>query len=133
MPSEITVMLLEKAMKKTGFEGGRFLIDGFPRNIENLSTWEKLMNDKVNVPFILTLQCSEEVMTSRLLERGKSSGRSDDNIDSIKKRFATYENETKEVIKYFAELSKNKSINSEVEPEQVFDDIKKVFVSCGLA
>jgi hypothetical protein len=32
-------MLLEKAMQKAGMENGRFLIDGFPRNIENLSTW----------------------------------------------------------------------------------------------
>jgi UMP-CMP kinase len=44
VPSEITVMLLQKAMEKAGLKGGRFLIDGFPRNIENLSTWEKLMN-----------------------------------------------------------------------------------------
>lgn len=39
VPSEITVFLLENAMKKIGFEGGRFLIDGFPRNIENLNKW----------------------------------------------------------------------------------------------
>jgi adenylate kinase family enzyme len=55
VPSEITVMLLQKAMEKSGLKGGRFLIDGFPRNIENLSTWEKLMNDTVDVPFILHL------------------------------------------------------------------------------
>ena len=91
------------------------------------------MNDKVNVPFILTLQCSEEVMTNRLLERGKTSGRSDDNIESIKKRFGTYEKETKEVIKYFAELNKNRAINSEVDPSEVFAEIKKVFVESGLA
>jgi UMP-CMP kinase len=102
VPSEITVMLLEKAMRKAGFEGGRFLIDGFPRNIENLSTWEKLMNDKVSLPFILHLECGEEVMLNRLLKRGETSGRSDDNIEVIKKRFATYENETKEIIKYYA-------------------------------
>jgi UMP-CMP kinase len=90
VPSEITVMLLEKAMKKSGFEGGRFLIDGFPRNIENLSTWEKIMNERVNIPFILHLECGQEVMTNRLLKRGESSGRSDDNIESIKKRFVTY-------------------------------------------
>jgi UMP-CMP kinase len=48
------------------------------------------MSDKVEVPFILHLVCSEEVMLGRLLKRGESSGRSDDNINSIKKRFATY-------------------------------------------
>ena len=104
-------------MNKAGFEGGRFLIDGFPRNVENLSKWEQLMNEKVDTPFILHLECSQEVMTNRLLERGKTSGRSDDNIESIKKRFVTYENETKEIIKYFSQMNKNYNVNSEVEPK----------------
>lgn len=105
-------MLLEKAMKKVGFEGGRFLIDGFPRNIENLSTWEKIMNSKTVTPFILHLVCSEETMLNRLLKRGETSGRSDDNINSIKKRFATYESETKEIVKYYSELNKNYNVSS---------------------
>lgn len=88
-------------MEKSGLHGGRFLIDGFPRNIENLSTWEKIMNDKVNIPFILHLECGEEVMLSRLLKRGETSGRSDDNIESIKKRFVTYKAETREIVKYY--------------------------------
>jgi UMP-CMP kinase len=52
------------------------------------------MNEKVNLPFILHLECSEEIMLSRLLKRGETSGRSDDNIQSIKKRFNTYQLET---------------------------------------
>jgi len=49
-------------MNKSGFEGGRFLIDGFPRNIENLGTWQRIMNEKVDIPFILHLECSEDIM-----------------------------------------------------------------------
>jgi UMP-CMP kinase len=90
VPSEITVMLLQRAMEQHGMQGGRFLIDGFPRNLENLSTWDKIMGEKVDTPFILHLVCSEEVMLERLLKRGETSGRSDDNIESIKKRFRTY-------------------------------------------
>ena len=44
-----------------------------------------------DVKFLLFLDCPQEVMLERLLERGKTSGRSDDNIESIKKRFITYE------------------------------------------
>ena len=90
VPSEVTVMLLQRAMGEAGFQGGRFLIDGFPRYIENLAAWEKLMSDKVEVPLFLHLVCSEEVMLQRVLKRGESSGRLDDNIDSIKKRLQTY-------------------------------------------
>lgn len=120
-------------MQKAGFEGGRFLIDGFPRNIENLSSWEKLMNPKITLPFILHLECGQDVMTNRLLKRGETSGRSDDNIESIKKRFLTYENETKEIIKYYTELGKNYNVNAEEESEQVFEAIKKIFHKHGLA
>lgn len=127
VPSEITVMLLQKAMEKSGLKGGRFLIDGFPRNIENLSTWEKLMNETVDVPFILHLDCGEEVMLARLLKRGETSGRSDDNLESIKKRFVTYKQETREIVKYYDELKKNKEVNAERETKEIFEDISKIF------
>ena len=45
-------------------------------------------------------------MLGRLLERGKTSGREDDNIESIKKRFRTYENDTMPVIQYYASQDK---------------------------
>ena len=70
------------------------------------------MGPKTHTPFILHLECGQEVMTQRLLKRGETSGRSDDNIESIKKRFVTYENETKEIVKYFSELNKNYNVNS---------------------
>jgi len=49
---------------------------------------------------------TEEVMLNRLLERGKTSGREDDNAESIKKRFRTYKNDTMPVIEYHATLNK---------------------------
>ena len=52
------------------------------------------MGDKVDTPFIVHLKCSEEVMTNRILKRSESSGRSDDNLESIIKRFKVYNEET---------------------------------------
>lgn len=49
-------------------------------------------------------ECAEEVMEARLLERGKSSGRADDNAASIKKRFATYSQETLPVLQYYEQV-----------------------------
>ena len=132
VPSEITVMLLQRAMGEAGLKGGRFLIDGFPRNIENLNTWEKLMNEKVEVPFILHLVCSEEVMLNRLLKRGESSGRSDDNIDSIKKRFHTYNQETLEIIKYYDQKGKNRDVNSDRTVQEIYEEVEGIFKQHGL-
>jgi UMP-CMP kinase len=127
VPSEITVMLLQRAMEQHGLQGGRFLIDGFPRNLENLQTWEKLMGEKVEVPFILHLVCSEEVMLGRLVKRGETSGRSDDNVDSIKKRFRTYNEETLGIITHYDGLKKNRDVSSERPVEAIFADIEKIF------
>ena len=48
-----------QAMKKSG--KSNFLIDGFPRNKENLDSWQKEMGDKTNVKFVLFFDCSHEV------------------------------------------------------------------------
>lgn len=85
----MTLALIKNAiannMKSIG--AFRFLIDGFPRNKDNLDGWNKVMTD-VNVDFILFLDCPESVMESRLLSRGQTSGRTDDNIESIRKRYS---------------------------------------------
>ena len=91
------------------------------------------MSEKVDVPFILHLECSQEVMTQRLLQRGQTSGRSDDNLESIKKRFVTYENETKEIIKHYTEKGKNCNVNSEGAVEGIFENIREIFKKHGLA
>ena len=52
-------MLLHKAMDRSSIK--KFLIDGFPRNEDNLDGWEKMMNDKCDVKFVLFFDCPEEV------------------------------------------------------------------------
>lgn len=54
--------------------------------------------------------CPEEVMVERLLERGKTSGRVDDNEETIRKRFHTFQQATLPVIEYYQQLSKVKQV-----------------------
>jgi adenylate kinase family enzyme len=67
-----------------------FCCTGFPRDVDNLIGWETVVGDKVNVAFVLFFECPEDVMLCRLLKRGETSGRVDDNITSIRKRFFVY-------------------------------------------
>lgn len=108
VPMEVTVALLSNAIaealskqgatdaghavpeehKNKWTEGkGRFLVDGFPRKMDQAIKFDESVCES---KFVLFLQCSEQVMLERLLERGKTSGRADDNIESIKKRFREY-------------------------------------------
>jgi len=99
VPSEVTVGLLEKEMfNQLGQGKTHFLIDGFPRSIENAGRWEQIIGDKAEVSGILFLEAAEAELEKRLLARGATSGRVDDNIESIKKRFKTYQEETMPVV-----------------------------------
>lgn len=66
-------------------------------------------------------------MKKRLLHRGQSSGRVDDNEETIKSRLATFHEQTKPVIEHYSKLDKVRKVNSENSPEQVFSEVEKVF------
>jgi len=119
VPMKVTIKLLENAMhtqleKMVGNAGwaeghGRFLIDGFPRKMDQAVNFEE---DVCVSSLTLFFTTTEEVMLNRLLERGKTSGREDDNVESIKKRFRTYKDDTMPVIQYYTKLNKVTEIDS---------------------
>ena len=118
--------LLKKAMVKSG--GSKFLIDGFPRNFDNLEGWHRVVGDEAEVQGVLMFECPEEVMEARLLERGKTSGRTDDQIDTIRKRFKTYLQSTVPVIEHYAAQGKTYRINGHQPVERVTADTHAVIV-----
>lgn len=81
------------------------------------------MNDIVDVEFILFFDCPESVMEARLLDRGKTSGRTDDNLDSIRKRFKTFEVDTSQVIDLYRSRGRVVNINSDRSPDEVFVEV----------
>ena len=98
VPGEIAVQLMKKAIEKNGWNKKRYLVDGFPRGQENLDGWTRVMGDTVDVPFVVFFDANEDTMIERILERAKTSGRSDDNIESLKKRFATFNSESVPIV-----------------------------------
>ena len=124
VPAEVTVKLLLNAMEKSG--KAKFLIDGFPRDPGNLKCWNE-NSAEAEVEFLLFLDCPFEVMTARLLERGKTSGRSDDNEESIKKRLITYQESTKPIIDHFAAEGKCRTVDSNRDLDVVFAEVSSHF------
>lgn len=97
-----------------------FLIDGFPRNQNNLDGWSKQMGDKVNVNFVLFLEAPEDVCVNRCLQRGQAgSGRSDDNMESLKKRVVTYNNDTMPIVNHFEGLNLVRKVDASKSAEEV--------------
>lgn len=106
----------------------KFLIDGFPRNQDNLEGWTKQMSEKVHLQFVIVFDCTEEVCVERCLKRGAAgSGRTDDNLESLKKRFNTFYNDSLPIIEFYEAKNLVRKIDGVAEPDVVFELVKKVF------
>ncbi|VDB88621.1 unnamed protein product [Peniophora sp. CBMAI 1063] len=131
VPMEVTVALLSNAMtdalsSRSGTSGwengkGRFLIDGFPRKMDQAEKFEQSVCES---SLTLFYETTEEVMQQRLLKRGETSGRADDNIESIKKRFITYRDQTMPVIEHYEKIGKVAKIDSSVTVDEVHEASK---------
>ena len=82
------------------------------------------MQDKIKFNFLLFFDCSNETLEKRILERAKSSGRADDNPESLKKRIITYENETKPIIEFFEKQNKLIRIDAERCKQDIVNDVE---------
>lgn len=130
VPVAVTLGLLKNAMQEHMKMGSfKFLIDGFPRNQDNLDGWNNTMDGFAEVEFCLVLDCPEDVMEQRLLKRGETSGRADDNAASIKKRFLTFVQSTKPVIETFEKQDKMRIVSAAKPVEEVREEVKKIFQS----
>ncbi|XP_066857268.1 UMP-CMP kinase isoform X2 [Anser cygnoides] len=122
VPVEITISLLKRAMDQTmaaNSQKNKFLIDGFPRNEDNLQGWNKTMDGKADVSFVLFFDCDNEICIGRCLERGKSSGRSDDNRESLEKRIHTYLQSTKPIIDLYERMGKVRKVDASKSVDEV--------------
>tara|TARA_B110000444_G_scaffold261387_1_gene313104 strand:- start:2808 stop:3383 length:576 start_codon:yes stop_codon:yes gene_type:complete len=107
VPDEVTIAMLESEVNKNPQAKG-FIFDGFPRtNAQAKSLDAFLISKGTSIDAMLALEVEEEELISRLLERGKSSGRADDQDASvIKNRINVYEKETAILKDYYAAQNK---------------------------
>jgi len=131
VPMEVTIQLLENAMTATIKDNGnrKFLIDGFPRKMDQAVKFEEAV---VPSKFTLFFDCPEEVMQERLLKRGETSGRADDNMESIKKRFRTFVDTSMPVVENFEKQGKVVKVMATESPEKVYEKVKENFGKRGI-
>lgn len=120
VPDEIVIGMVDSFFDKHK-EANGFLFDGFPRTVAQAQALDKLFTlKKTDIAIVLALEVSEEELVKRLLNRGKSSGRSDDtNEEVIRKRFAVYTSETSPVADYYKKAKKFKSIQGEGSVDEI--------------
>ncbi|MDR0812260.1 MAG: nucleoside monophosphate kinase, partial [Paludibacter sp.] len=78
------------------------------------------------IDFLLDLTVDEAELVERLLKRGETSGRSDDNFETVKKRLEVYHNQTHPVTEFYKHLGKHSAVHGMGTPEEIFDRIENV-------
>ena len=122
VPVEITLNCLRRAMETE--HSHRFLIDGFPRNWDKVQGWTQHMTEVCDVESVVFIDCPEGELETRLLERGKTSGRSDDNLESARKRFATFRSETMPVVLHYEQQGKLLRISGAKPVDAVYRELR---------
>ena len=82
------------------------------------------MSDIVDVPFVFWFDVSEEELEKRILERSKTSGRNDDNVETLRKRFAQFNSEQIGIINKYMEKGLVRKINGNQDVDAVYGDVK---------
>ena len=126
VPNEITMPLLKDAMENTARTTGRnnFLLDGFPRSLNNLEGWHQIFDRETELPKMLYFECPYEVLEKRILGRANFTGRIDDNIESIKLRYDTFKEETLPTVELFKSKNKCVEIDTSQDRQTVYALVK---------
>lgn len=124
VPDEVVIGMIENKIKENLSAPG-FIFDGFPRTVAQAQALDTLLAKfDLTITNMIALEVNEEVLTNRLLERGKTSGRPDDQNESlIRKRVQEYTEKTAPVANHYKAQNKFNGINGIGEIETIFNEI----------
>lgn len=122
VPDEVTNNMVKDFVKRNANEHG-FIFDGYPRNIAQGEVLDKTLADmETSVTMMLALEVDEDELVKRLLERGKTSNRPDDqNEDTIRNRFKVYQNETSPLAQYYSDQEKYAGVHGMGGMDEIFE------------
>ena len=127
VPDEVVIGMIGSALQANPQAGG-FIFDGFPRTVAQAESLDRLMVEHhTAIGCMIALEVAEEELVTRLLERGKTSGRPDDQDESkIRRRVTVYNTETAQVAGYYAAQNKFHAVNGIGPIDGIFGQV------CGL-
>lgn len=127
VPDEVTINMLSSEVKANPGAKG-FIFDGFPRTIAQAEALDVLMaNNTMKIDGTLALEADDEILIQRLLERGKVSGRSDDQDEAkIRNRFEEYNEKTAPLIEFYKKQDKFYSVDGIGTIEEITERLSAV-------
>ncbi len=126
VPDEVVIGMISSALDANPQAKG-FLFDGFPRTVAQAEALDKLLKLKgTQIHAMISMLVSEEELVKRLLNRGKTSGRSDDtNEEIIRARIVEYRTKTSVVADYYKQFDKLAEIEGEGSIDEIFESLQR--------
>ncbi|PSR52074.1 adenylate kinase [Adhaeribacter arboris] len=130
VPDEVVIGMIDSKLKENKSAAG-FIFDGFPRTVPQAKSLDTLLEqNNTAISGMIALEVNEEELTKRLLLRGQTSGRPDDqNEELVRKRVQEYNTKTAPVAGYYANQGKYNAINGIGEIEEIFTEICEIINS----
>ena len=124
VPDEVVIGMISSALDENP-EARGFLFDGFPRTVAQAEALDRLLElKKSEIALVLFLEVNEDELIKRLVNRAKTSGRTDDADENIqRKRQEVYKNETLPVAVYYSRSKKVININGIGEIDEIFSKL----------
>ena len=127
VPDEVVIGMI-KSRLETNKDAKGFIFDGFPRTVDQAKALDDLLNEnKTPISGMLSLEVGKQELIDRLLNRGKISGRADDQDKSIiENRINVYNEKTSPLIEYYRKQGKHYGIDGVGSIEEIAGRIRQV-------
>ena len=127
VPDEVTIKMLESEVNKNQHSKG-FLFDGFPRTLAQANALDQFLSSKNEViTATLALEADDEILVQRILERGKTSGRVDEqDEEKIRNRYQEYNEKTAPLMEYYQNQGKFHAVNGIGTIQEITERLSKV-------
>ena len=124
IPDELMLEILGNHISGHLSKGGNVIFDGFPRTIPQADALKKFMKDMgTEIHSVVGLEVDDDELTQRLIQRGKDSGRSDDNPETIKNRLAVYHSTTQPLKEYYQKEGLYHGVKGVGGIDEIFNEI----------
>lgn len=120
VPSSLVCEVLDKHLGQLSSDSRITLIEGFPKNQENIDAWNKRFRARYYVYYCFYFHCQRRVLEERLHRRSQENNRLDDSEAIVKKRLDTFERERMPIVNLFTKSKNLVHINSQRKVENVF-------------
>lgn len=126
IPDELMIQILDDVIEKEAKDKPGVIFDGFPRTIPQAEALNELLKKRnKELHSVVGLEVPDDELVKRMINRGKMTGRADDNEETIKKRLNVYHSQTSPLKDHYLKANKYVAIDGNRNIDEIFDSITK--------